>query len=107
MHCIAGNIARQYVHGACERVELFEQLTLNFIYLPRSVAAKQSGSKPGLLPNLGTDAGTYVQDIPLWHQWLEAPRQASHKTSSAKLLISKESGYMHAWQQNDTSLNIC
>ena len=41
MHCIAGNIARQYVHGACERVELFEQLTLNFIspdlWLPNSL----------------------------------------------------------------------
>ena len=33
--------------------------------------------------------------------------QANHKISSMKQLVIGESGYVHAWRQNDITLNIC
>ena len=60
-------------HRDRETVQLLQQETTDFI--SRSVAAKQSGHKPGSLPNLGTDAATSIiglQDAAPRHQRLEA-----------------------------------
>ena len=44
----------------------------NGFYLCRLVAVKQSRPKPGLLPNLGTDAGMCVQDTSPRHKRIQA-----------------------------------
>jgi len=43
-----------------------------------------------------------------WHQRFEAALrgQAYHKTSSTKLLVNEESGYVQTWTWKDITLNL-
>ena len=81
-------------HYARETVQLIHQ---GHRIVSRSVAAKQSGPKPGWLPNLGTYAETCVQDTRPWHQWLEAVPHWHIGVTISQSIIDEAVGQWRKW----------
>ena len=87
--CVIGYTARQCT---CAPRSWNSQAPTPDFYLSRSVAAKQSGPKPGWLPNMNTDAGTCVQDTASRHQRLETVAHWSHNWQACKHITKR-----HRW----------
>jgi len=57
--------------------------------------------------NLGINAGMSVQLSCRWSSASLTHGQVYHKTSSTKLFINGENGYVHARKPKDITFNIC
>ena len=68
----------------------------------------ECGPKPSQLPNLRIDAESNSNLTQrLIDRWASASQfTIIHETSSTKLLINEESGYVHARRRNDIILNV-